>query len=262
MSGQPDASELVGRLFATDPDEVMPPRNSNSHVTPEQRELLNNVPESGVPSGGGQYRIADPSIPIGSAQDKAKHKDLEATLAKAKEEETKLSQAPEVLAEHEGKERDLVAQKVVEWTPVKPTSAISTGRLKFSVLDDLSFSAEGTASNTGDSTVTLPAPAEALTGMRLETAPDPRLPWKGAGHGDSGNAVLTGMKLTVGRKEYPFSDASATYSRGAFPRREPSMTIEISFRSVSAARARGVAAGRVKGPRLQEPTGFRLQHPL
>ncbi len=64
--------------------------------------------------------------------------------------------------------------------------------------------------------MTLPAPAEALTGLRLETAPDPRLPWKGAGHGDSGNAVLTGMKLTVGRKEYPFSDASATYSQGGF----------------------------------------------
>ena len=40
VSGQPAASGLVKRIFATDPDEVMPPPKSNSQLTPREKELL------------------------------------------------------------------------------------------------------------------------------------------------------------------------------------------------------------------------------
>ncbi len=41
VPGKADASELVKRLFLTDPDEMMPPPDSHKKLTPEQKELLN-----------------------------------------------------------------------------------------------------------------------------------------------------------------------------------------------------------------------------
>lgn len=40
VSGKPGESELVTRIFASDPDEVMPPPKSNSRLTPHEKELL------------------------------------------------------------------------------------------------------------------------------------------------------------------------------------------------------------------------------
>ncbi len=40
VPGKPDESEVVARLFADDPDDLMPPPDSNKHLTPAQRELL------------------------------------------------------------------------------------------------------------------------------------------------------------------------------------------------------------------------------
>jgi len=44
---------------------------------------FNNVPESGVPSGGGQYRIADPFVVAPGEDDKARLKELEAQITVA-----------------------------------------------------------------------------------------------------------------------------------------------------------------------------------
>jgi hypothetical protein len=40
VSGQPDSSELIRRIEATDPDSVMPPRSSNLELTPAQKQIL------------------------------------------------------------------------------------------------------------------------------------------------------------------------------------------------------------------------------
>jgi len=40
VPGKPDESELIKRIFSTDPDEKMPPPDSNRHLKEEQRELL------------------------------------------------------------------------------------------------------------------------------------------------------------------------------------------------------------------------------
>jgi hypothetical protein len=40
VPGKAEASELVKRLFLTDPDEMMPPPESHKKLTPEQKELL------------------------------------------------------------------------------------------------------------------------------------------------------------------------------------------------------------------------------
>ncbi len=40
VPGQPDASELIARIFTTDEDDVMPPPDSHKTLQPEQKELL------------------------------------------------------------------------------------------------------------------------------------------------------------------------------------------------------------------------------
>lgn len=40
VPGKPDESELVKRLFTTDPDDVMPPPDSHKHLTGAQKEIL------------------------------------------------------------------------------------------------------------------------------------------------------------------------------------------------------------------------------
>ena len=40
MPGKPEESELVARVFAADPDDLMPPPDSHKKLTSEQRRLL------------------------------------------------------------------------------------------------------------------------------------------------------------------------------------------------------------------------------
>src|SRR5258707_758944 len=57
--------------------------------------FFNNVPESGTPPGGGQYRIAEPSMMMAGDEETAKLKAYEAQLAAGKAE------AESYLREHE-----------------------------------------------------------------------------------------------------------------------------------------------------------------
>jgi hypothetical protein len=178
--------------------------------------LFNNVPESGVPPGGGQYRIADPSIPVGSDSDKARLKSLDAALIAARKSEQETNQSPATKAAFESTEAALSANAPVDWAILKPATLAATGGVKLSVLDDSSIYAEGPNPDNTTYTLTLPAGTTSLTGLRLETIPDRRLPSKGAGRSDSGNAVLTRLILKSGSTTIPFSTATATYSQQGF----------------------------------------------
>ncbi len=178
--------------------------------------LFNNVPESGVPPGGGQYRIADPWIPAGTEEERAKLKALEAALSGAREEETKLAESPETLAAYEAAEKSLTADPPVEWTVLKPEGLTATGGVRLSVLDDSSIYSTGPLPDKADYVITAPAAAQGITGFRIETVPDRRLPSKGAGRSDSGNAVLSRLRVKAGGKEIKLNAASATYSQNGF----------------------------------------------
>jgi len=60
--------------------------------------LFNNVPETGVPAGSGQYRVADPSIRVGPADQMAKLKTLESAATAAVAEEQRIVDSAEVTA--------------------------------------------------------------------------------------------------------------------------------------------------------------------
>ena len=178
--------------------------------------LFNNVPESGVPSGGGQYRIADPWIAVGTEEERAKLKGMEAALAQAKEEEKKVAQSPETLAAYEAAEKSLASDAPVEWTVLKPGAMTATGGVQLSVLDDSSIYSDGPLPDRADYVITAPAAVQSITGFRIETVPDRRLPAKGAGRSESGNAVLSRLRVWAGGTEIKLNAASATYSQNGF----------------------------------------------
>lgn len=179
--------------------------------------LFNNVPERGTPpGGGGQYRVAEPMIAVSTEDDKVKIKEMEAALAAAKAEEQSLANAPETLAAHEAMERELLGGAPVEWTVLKPEKLTATGGAQLSVLEDQSIFADGPSPAKANYAITVPAGVAALTGLRIETVPDPRLPQKGAGRGESGNAVLTRLRVTAAGEEVKLNAASATFTQGGF----------------------------------------------
>ena len=65
VPGKPDDSELVQRIFSTDPDEQMPPPKSNKHLTDAQRETLKQwIAEGAVYKRHWAYVVPQqPSIP-------------------------------------------------------------------------------------------------------------------------------------------------------------------------------------------------------
>ncbi len=178
--------------------------------------LFNNVPESGVPGGGGQYRIADPAIPVGNPAEKAKLQELESALQQARAEAERLSQSPETLAALQASELALANQSPVAWQVIAPTSLRATDGVQLRLLEDQSIFAEGPRPDKANYTLVLPSSPWPVLGFRIETIPDDRLPSKGAGRSDSGNAVLTKMRISAGGQEIRASAASASYSQGGF----------------------------------------------
>lgn len=179
--------------------------------------LFNNVPETGVPSGSGQYRIADPWIVVGNDEERRKLNELEEAASTAKAEEKRIAELPETLAAYEATEKSLIVDPPVDWTILKPEKLAATDEVQLAVLEDHSVFSSGPRPDKANYTVTATAAIPALTGIRVETIPDDRLPSKGAGRSDSGNAVLSTLRLKVDGQEIQLKAASANYAQGGFP---------------------------------------------
>lgn len=66
--GKPDVSKLVARILSTDPDQVMPPKDSAKRLTPAQKELLKKWVASGAEyQGHWAYQPPrKPAVPAGA----------------------------------------------------------------------------------------------------------------------------------------------------------------------------------------------------
>jgi hypothetical protein len=65
VPGKPDESEIVRRIFSTEPAEVMPPKDAHKDLTPQQKELLKRwVAEGAVYEGHWAYQpLTRPAVP-------------------------------------------------------------------------------------------------------------------------------------------------------------------------------------------------------
>ena len=178
--------------------------------------FFNQVPERGVPGGGGQYRIADPWIHAGSEEQMVELKDLTIQLEEAEARKQQLLKEPAFAAHLKEMEKSLTQPDSVVWTVVTPHSLQATNEVALQVQNDQSILSTGPAAAKCDYTIEISIPAEGATGLRFDLIPDARFPLGGSGRAESGNAVLSKLTLTAGDQTILVSHATADYTQVGF----------------------------------------------
>ena len=177
--------------------------------------FFNHVPETGMPPGGDQYRIADPWILAGSSEEMAHLADLDKAAAEAAKPD------PSLLAALADWETSLARNTDTAWTSIRAESAASDEGVTLEITGENTIFASGPTPARANYSIRLPATTSPLTGMRIDTIPDARLPSGGAGRSPSGNAVLTRIRLAANGVEVPLATATADYSQGGFSPQGP-----------------------------------------
>ena len=177
---------------------------------------FNNVPESGVPGGSGQYRIADPAQPFGTEIELAKLMKLEDGSAKAKADVEKVERSPEIAVAQAAWESSAFAETNTFWSNLEAIDLKSKGGATIDKLRDDSILVSGKNPDQDTYTLVLTNSLSRITGLRLETIPDGRFPAGGAGRADSGNAVVTDFSASLGGKKISFKSAIADYTQQGF----------------------------------------------
>lgn len=178
--------------------------------------FFNQVPETGVPGGKGQYRIADPWIHAGSEEQMARMKYLNTQLEEIESRKQRLIKEPAFAGELLEIEKALAQPHTAVWNVVTPSSLQATNGVTLHAENDQSVFSSGPAAAKCDYTIEVPISAGTATGLRFDLIPDARFPQGGSGRAESGNAVLSELKLSVDGKTIPVSHAFADYSQGGF----------------------------------------------
>lgn len=99
------------------------------------------------------------------------------------------------------------------WQVIVPTSVLSAGGAAPTVLPDHSVLLGGENPDKDVLTLVLPTTLHGITGIRLEALPDDSLPQKGPGRSQSGNFVLSELRLMASPLEDPSSPAPVAIAR-------------------------------------------------
>jgi hypothetical protein len=103
------------------------------------------------------------------------------------------------------------------WKKLRPVKVTAASGAPCRLMPDRSILVSGKA-EADTYTVRARVPLRRITALRLEVLTDPTLPGRGPGHGESGNFILSGISMSVGKRgspvgtAIPFRSASATYA--------------------------------------------------
>lgn len=172
--------------------------------------FFNQVPETGQPSGSGQYRIADPWIHAGSAEEMEQLADLRDKARAA------ATVPPALLAAADAWIASLRQNGMPSWQNLSPSTLHADHEVALTLEGDASITASGPTPDRNHYTLQLPAVDGPITALRIEVIPDARLPLHGSGRADSGNSVLSRLILTQGSENVPLSAAIASHTQGGF----------------------------------------------
>ena len=116
VPGKPEESEIIARLFSTDPDEIMPPPKAHKEITAAQKELIKRwVAQGAVYEAHWAYTpLYRPAVPILVEPKLETGKPIDAFI-RAKLEEKKIAPSPEA-----SKER-LLRRLSLDLTGLPPT---------------------------------------------------------------------------------------------------------------------------------------------
>lgn len=151
-----------------------------------------------------------PTMPYPTADQRGKMSALKSEIADL-ERRMNAPASPEL-------ERELAAWepkvlRPVAWDVLKPQSAVASSKAEVELNEDGTFFAVGNNPPGETLTVKVRTPAQGITAFRLEALTDDRLPEKGPGRADNGNAVLDEFRVTA-------SPLPANAVRGRFVRVE------------------------------------------
>ncbi|MBL8843663.1 MAG: DUF1553 domain-containing protein [Planctomycetes bacterium] len=111
----------------------------------------------------------------------------------------------------------------VQWRPIERIEAQSAGGATWTRQPDGSLLASGTRPATDTTTLLSWTDVEKITALRIEAIPDPSLPSRGSGRSDSGNFVLSELKVVAvplaggaGGKSVALQGGSADFSQQGF----------------------------------------------
>ncbi len=104
----------------------------------------------------------------------------------------------------------------VDWVPLTPKSAKSTGDINLQILDDGSVLSTGGTVRQAEYTLELEAPFDRVTAIRIEALADDRLPKGGPGRAENGNFVLQQVTLKSQNKAIPLDASYASFSQSKF----------------------------------------------
>lgn len=186
---------------------------------------FNSVDESGTIRGGTNRSggNASPTVSVATPEQNA-------TLAKAeeliKEREAKVaamkSTSSQRMVAWEAQMQKDAAVNVPAWKPLQNDAAKSEGGATLTRQSDGSWLASGKNPDNDVYVITAPIPADQLTGVLLETLPDPSLPAQSLGRYPNGNFVLTDVDVEISAPgmakpmEAAFSKAQALYEQKGY----------------------------------------------
>ncbi len=178
--------------------------------------FFNNVPEKGVPGGSGQYRIAEPSIAVGTDEQQSQLASIDSKIQAITQEEAVIKNRPEFESQMIAAENFIIKNAPATWTSAAPTSMSATDGVILSLENDQSIVASGALAAKANYSLQFIPEKGRYYGVRFELIPDARFPQGGAGRAESGNAVLSKLSAKKGETPIEFSHSIADYSQGGF----------------------------------------------
>jgi hypothetical protein len=181
--------------------------------------FFHNVPESGL---DGKKGNAAPVLKLPTTEQRAAIDRLAAAGAELEQRlEAPSAERDAGQVAWEGKARE---EARVTWTVLEPTYFVSSGGATLRRSDDRSIVVEGDAPERDTYQVVTPVGLDTITAVRLEALPDASLPGQGPGRSETGNMVLTEVKLALTSALEParhdraaIKAASADFSSPKFP---------------------------------------------
>jgi len=143
---------------------------------------------------GDGTRHFEPTLDLATPEQETARKELQAKIDRL-EQEVKASK-PAVREAQEQWEESLRSAQT-SWTRLTPLKVSATNGVVLKALPDGSVLASGVNPQLTSYTVTAEAPVQGMTGLRIETLPDPSLPRGGPGRDGYGHFRVTGLHAEV-----------------------------------------------------------------
>lgn len=163
-------------------------------------------------NSGQDVNSTSPTLPIATPEQRQRLAQWDREIAAAKAALAAFDAAREQALPEDQRDRG----GPLKWTVADVQQAVSDAGASLQRLDDGSWLAGGNHGDSDRYTLTFPAPAGRITGLRLETLTHPSLPQGGPGRAGNGNFVLGEVTLAASGDNVDWLHAAADHSQDGY----------------------------------------------